>query len=75
MVRGRVKGILAMANGCPECEKIPMSDKVHKGMLCLSCQLEQAEWEMFRWMNTIEDIKQKIRLKEKQNELPSGKTS
>ena len=63
-----------MDNGCPECEKLAIEKygnhivPFHLTGLCLDCQLEQAEWEMFRWMNTIEDIKQKIRLKEKQNE-------
>jgi len=46
------------SNGCPECKKL--------GVLCLACELEQAEWETLRWMNTIEDIKQKIRLKQEQ---------
>jgi len=69
VVRGRVKGILAMdrcyeshmGNGCPECEKLGKDD------LCLSCELEYREWNVMRWMNAVEDTKQKIRLKEKQN--------
>ena len=56
-----------MGSGCPKCEDIQN--------LCLDCQLEQAESDVLKAMNRVEDIKQKIRLKEKQNELPSGKTS
>ena len=63
-----------MGNGCPECEKLNQNLLIGEPTyLCLAHELEQAEWEMFRWMNTIEDIKQKIRLKEKQNELPTRK--
>jgi len=54
-----------MDNGCPECEKLGKDD------LCLSCELEYREWNVMRWMNAVEDTKQKIRLKEKQNELNS----
>ena len=52
-----------MNNGCPECEKLGKYD------LCLNCQLGWAEWHCMKWMNEVERIKQKMRLKEKFNEV------
>lgn len=51
-----------MQNGCPECEKLPGGD------ICLDCQLEQAEADVLKAMNRVEEIKQKI-AKEKESEL------
>ena len=50
-----------MNNGCPQCEKI-------EG-LCINCQIEQADSDLLRAMNRLEELKAK---KEK-NEL-SGNT-
>ena len=52
-------------NDCPECEEL--------GMLCLAHQLEQADADVLKAMNRVEEIKQKQ--KRRQNELPSSKTS
>ena len=61
-----------MDNGCPECEKIkgpPRYPGDHG--LCLDCQLEQAEHDVLKAMNRVEELKRK---KEKQNELSDSKT-
>ncbi len=55
-----------MTNGCPKCEKLPMND------MCLKHQLEQADADVLKAMNRVEEIKQEIK-KEKQNELPTNK--
>jgi len=53
-----------MQNGCPKCEELAKMD------LCLTHQLEQAEADVLKAMNRVEELKQK---KEKENELPTSK--
>ena len=52
-----------MDNGCPKCEKLGEYE------LCLDHRLEQAEHDVFKAMNRVEELK-----KEKQNELSDSKT-
>ncbi len=67
-----------MDSGCPKCEegnKMTVDTLLRVRFppeLCLDCQLKDAEWEAMRWMNKVEEIKQKI-AKEKENELPTDK--
>ncbi len=55
-----------MDNGCPKCNRLTINgiDIV----LCLDCQLEQAEATALQAMNEVERIKQKIKEKENVNE-------
>ena len=65
-----------MGSGCPKCREIYLNRvRGETWGICLDFQLEQADADVLKAMNRVEDIKQKIRLKEKQNGLPSGKTS
>ena len=54
-----------MDNGCPKCEKLGEYE------LCLDHRLEQAEHDVLKAMNRVEELKRK---KEKQNELSDSKT-
>ena len=53
-----------MGNGCPKCEKIkgpPRYPGDHG--LCIDCRIEQAEHDVFKAMNRVEQLK-----KEKEDE-------
>jgi hypothetical protein len=58
-----------MQNGCPKCEKIHKENRstitAWPMVLCLDCQLEQADADVLKAMNRVEEIKQKI--KQEQN--------
>ena len=64
-----------MDNGCPKCEKIArdsfLGDYGFTDELCIDCRLEQAEHDVLKAMNRVEELKRK---KEKQNELSDSKT-
>jgi len=57
-----------MDNGCPKCEKLREKDILAAAYsdLCIDCRLEQAEHDVLKAMNRVEELK-----KEKQNELSS----
>ena len=60
-----------MDNGCPKCEKLLKEYVFGEYLeLCLYCQLEQAEQNVYAAMNEVERIKQKIKEK---HELSSSK--
>jgi len=42
-----------MTNGCPQCEHV---DEDH---LCLDCQIEQADSDVCRAMNVLEQLRRK----------------
>ena len=54
-----------MDNGCKKCALLDF-DK-----LCIDCRLEQAEHDVLKAMNRVEELKRK---KEKQNELSDVST-
>ena len=71
-----------MDNGCPKCSRLIVNGIAM--VLCLDCQLEQAEATALQDMNAVEEIKKKILLqrshetikdltKENENELPADK--
>lgn len=59
-----------MDNGCPKCKEILDKAKWlhfdHSKNLCIDCRIEQAEHDVLRDMNIVEELK-----KEKENELNS----
>lgn len=53
-----------MDNGCPKCEELlekcfSESNLEPMDVLCLDCQLEQAEATMLQAMNQVEELKKK----------------
>ncbi len=66
-----------MDSGCPKCEegnKMTVDTLLRVRFppeLCLDCQLEQAEADVLKAMNRVEEIKKKI-AKEKENAKASN---
>ena len=58
-----------MDNGCPQCKKLFDEHIIGELLqLCIDCRLEQAEHDVLRDMNIVEQLK-----KEKENELSDSK--
>ncbi len=55
-----------MDNGCPKCSRLIVNGIAM--VLCLDCQLEQAEADKLKAMNRVEEIKQEQELKGTRNE-------
>lgn len=57
------------SNGCPKCEKLQYVNggNLNEFMLCLGCQIEQADWEVSRWMKELERLKE-LKRKEVEND-------
>jgi len=62
-----------MDNGCPKCEELAkvrfISGGVFSGEPCIDCRLEQAEHDVLRDMNRVEQLKKE----KEQDELSNDK--
>jgi len=55
-----------MDNGCPKCKALFDGHIIGEAWdLCIDCQIEQAEYDILKAMNRVEELKKE---REKQNE-------
>jgi len=60
-----------MLNGCPKCEELFENHVIGEQLnLCIDCRIEQAEHDVLRDMNIVEELK-----KEKENANKTGSSS